>query len=186
MGREIRRVAKGWEHPSERIDNAYDMVQHAKYHKPGEFGYGLKFHPLFDNDIETKAAEWLDGLRLWERGEHPSQIKWPEHHPERDYASYAEYAGRSPDPEYYRAEKWTPEQANCYQIYETVSEGTPVSPVFETLEDMRVWLIGQGYSEAAAAGFVKSGWVPSGMFSPQTGFVSGIEIAGLQKDEPAN
>ena len=183
MGREIRRVSKGWEHPSRpmepwQMDNFYH-----RHHKPGEYGYGLRFEPMYDNDIETVWREWFEGWEQWQRGEHPAQIKHPDDYLERSYASYAEYEGRSPDPESYRAEAWTPEQATCYQIYETVSEGTPVSPVFETLDELQAWLIEQGYSEKAAEGFAKTGWVPSGVISPQHGIVTGIEIAGLDFSE---
>jgi hypothetical protein len=184
MGREIRKVPLGWEHPSEamlpwQLDNGYH-----RYHKPGEFGYGLKFQPMYDNDIESKWREWKEELDQWLDGQHAMQIKFPgEEGSKPTYANFVGWEGRSPDPDSYRSEVWTAEEANCYQIYETVSEGTPVSPVFETLDEMEQWLIGQGYSEAAAKGFCKIGWVPSGMFSPQTGIVTGIEIAGMKDGE---
>lgn len=68
-----------------------------------------------------------------------------------------------------------------YQIYETVSEGTPVSPVFESYEEMRRWLINEGYSEEAAAAFASEdgGWVPTGSYVPNKGLVMGIEQARL-------
>jgi len=184
MGREIRRVPKGWDHPSEammpwQLDNGYH-----RYHEPGEFGYGRKFQPMYDEDITTKSNEWIAGLNRWMSGQHETQLKHPgEDWTQPTYANFVEWEGRSPDPDYYRAEAWTPEQATCYQIYETVSEGTPVSPVFETLSEMEQWLIGQGYSEKSAKGFCEIGWVPSGMFSPQTGYVSGIDIAGIDADD---
>lgn len=174
MGREIRRVPKGWEHPSKHM-NPWEMDNfYHRYHKPGEFDYGLKFQPMYDNDFESKLKEWLEGYEQWKKGEHPYQVKNP------DVANepFWEYKGAPPDPHYYRP-AWKPEEMTHYQIYETVSEGTPTSPVFETLDEMRVWLIGQGYSERAAAGFVKSGYVPSAVFSQQTGLVSGIEVAGI-------
>jgi len=33
-----------------------------------------------------------------------------------------------------------PPQGNCFQLWETVSEGSPVSPVFETKEELATWL----------------------------------------------
>jgi hypothetical protein len=33
---------------------------------------------------------------------------------------------------------------DCFQIYEDVSEGTPVSPVFQTEESLRDWLGAKG------------------------------------------
>lgn len=77
-----------------------------------------------------------------------------------------------PDRAYDRDRDWTPDEATAYQVYETVSEGTPVSPVFATREDLKAWLISnQGMSDAGAEHFIGMGWVPSAVFRPQTGFV---------------
>ncbi|HEU5117557.1 MAG TPA: hypothetical protein VFT74_13010, partial [Isosphaeraceae bacterium] len=45
----------------------------------------------------------------------------------------------------------------CLQIYEDVSEGTPVSPVLGSLADVRAWLIGQGVAFEAADSFLREG-----------------------------
>ncbi|MBU2709049.1 hypothetical protein KCM76_23840 [Zooshikella marina] len=37
-------------------------------------------------------------------------------------------------------------EKTCFQIYENVSEGTPVSPVFESKDEMVKWLEVQGNS----------------------------------------
>ena len=49
----------------------------------------------------------------------------------------------------------------AYQVYENVSEGTPVSPVFESVEALQDWLIRQGYSKTATQAFVAEGHAPS-------------------------
>ena len=54
-----------------------------------------------------------------------------------------------------------PPKGDGYQVWETVSEGSPISPVFPTAEACVIWLVGQGYSEKAATAFVQTGWVPS-------------------------
>lgn len=54
-----------------------------------------------------------------------------------------------------------PPTGNGWQVWETVSEGSPISPVFATDEDLVNWLIREGYSEGAAEQFVKRQWVPS-------------------------
>lgn len=51
--------------------------------------------------------------------------------------------------------------ADCYQVYEDVSEGTPLSPVLYTVDEVIGWLLGQGYSRNAATKFCKAGWAPS-------------------------
>jgi len=35
---------------------------------------------------------------------------------------------------------WTPEEATHYQMYETCSEGTPISPPCATVEELARWL----------------------------------------------
>lgn len=39
---------------------------------------------------------------------------------------------------------WKPEEATWFQMYETVSEGTPVTPPFETREELVEYLVANG------------------------------------------
>lgn len=104
---------------------------------------------------------------------------------------YEEYAGKRPgsppDPEAnyepaYQPEGWPPEDARGYQVFETVSEGTPLTPVFATKEELIDWLSTKGTSydppmaREAAERFVGWGSVPS-MISDSTGVYSNMEIA---------
>lgn len=134
MGRSIRRVPPDWEHPR----------------KDGQF------LPLFDQDFDSAAKEWLEALRMWETGEDPARAL--EENREGHRAYYWETDG-PPEREYYRSRVWTSEKATAYQVYENVSEGTPVSPVLPTVDALREWLRDQGYSEKAADRFIKEGWV---------------------------
>ena len=43
------------------------------------------------------------------------------------------------DPSWYRPE-WTDEERTHYQLYETVTEGTPMSPPFATKEELGNWM----------------------------------------------
>lgn len=145
MGREIRRVPENWEHPKR---------------KRFDFRTGQEvesYRPMHDQDYESALSEWLKEYKLWKAGQHPSQTKYP------DFANqaYWEYAGGPSDPEYYRP-AWSPKEMTHYQIYETVSEGTPVSPIFKDKADLVQWLIDQGYSEQAASGFAEHEWCFSG------------------------
>lgn len=56
-----------------------------------------------------------------------------------------------------------PPEGEGWQLWETVSEGSPVSPVFATKAEFINYLVGDGYSRKAAEAFCESGWVPSGM-----------------------
>lgn len=138
----------------------------------GEWVETENFHPLHDIDYESAAQEWLAEFDQWRAGAHP--------HQDADTPYYWEYS-TPPDRESYRERKWTAEEATHYQIYETVTEGTPVSPVFASLDELVEWCVGQGYSRRVAEGFATKGWVPSMVMDLQRGiFAEGIEIAGLE------
>jgi hypothetical protein len=60
-------------------------------------------------------------------------------------------------------EEELPPEGEGYQLWETVSEGSPISPVFPTKETFIDYLVGQGYSREAAINFVEHGWAPTAM-----------------------
>lgn len=119
--------------------------------------------PLFD---ET----YIEALREYEK----ECLAWQDE-PQDGY-SFEEWHGARPSPDGYRPE-WT-EKATYYQIYETVTEGTPVSRVFTSLDEMRTWLVTQGFSVKAAMAFAETGWAPSMVFDPKRG-MSGLGIHSL-------
>ncbi len=49
----------------------------------------------------------------------------------------------------------------AYQVYENISEGSPVSPIFPTVEELREWLVKQGFSYEQALDFCDAGHIPS-------------------------
>jgi len=112
MGREIRRVPPGWQHPKDE--------------------QGI-YIPLLDMTYEEALETCLD---------------------DEDWC---------PEPEWYRPA--FDQEPTHYQVYEDVSEGTPVSPVFATEDELLAWLIGEGHSEHAAREFIKDKWVPSMLFT---------------------
>lgn len=171
MGREVRRVPPHWEHPkTEVLDyRTQQMVE--------------RFQPLYDDTVETRWQEWLVDFQKWKDIEcAETQAKYPDEKYTPDYAGYCEWAGPPPDPDYYRPE-WRDGEATWYQLYETVSEGTPVSPPFETKEELAQYLAENGdfwYQQDMASpspfgtfrtkptigqarGLVDAGWAMSGM-----------------------
>lgn len=70
-----------------------------------------------------------------------------------------------PTPEHQqRCEEWEPTdppEGTGWQLWETTSEGSPISPVFATPDEFSAYLIGQGYSEGAAEEFVRRGYAPT-------------------------
>lgn len=79
-------------------------------------------------------------------------------------------------------ERTEPPAGDGWQLWETVSEGSPISPVFGTDEELARWM---GVNDCtvngpmrdfdAALRFVRAGWAPSFMSSPETGFMSGTD-----------
>jgi hypothetical protein len=57
--------------------------------------------------------------------------------------------------------KEPPPEGPGWQLWETVSEGSPISPVFPTREAFIEYLLKEGYSQKAAEKFTEIGWVPS-------------------------
>lgn len=113
---------------------------------------------MYDEDFETAASKWKEDFSKWKPSEHDGEEYW-------------EYEGNPPDRERYRP-KWSKEEATWIQIYETVSEGTPVTPPFATHEELVEYLVKNGdfwdqqrgkggWDRAGAVSFVKRGWAPS-------------------------
>jgi hypothetical protein len=151
MGREIRRVPPNWEHPRYTEDDCRGHRQNVGHYKS-----------LHDEDFETAARKWVEEFELWQRGEHDAQPC--------SYATYFWEYDTPPDRESYRP-AFTAEPT-WYQVYETVSEGSPTTPPFATQDELIDYLVNVGemagtqynrkFGREAATKFVKgSGYVPS-------------------------
>lgn len=168
MGREIRRVPPNWEHPRYTSENARrqaDIGQHM---------------PLYDQTYDDARQKWLDGFALWQQGKHPEQIK----HPGKSWTAcdWWEYDS-PPDREMYRPAFTEP--ATWFQVYQTVSEGSPVTPPFATREELIQHLVDYGeewgrggYSREQAEAFVNAGSAPSMVITGGKTYI-GIESAAL-------
>lgn len=86
-----------------------------------------------------------------------------------------------------QAEDWKdvqPPEGKGYQMWETVSEGSPISPVFSTAEDLAAWLSNDPRSSEDGtytqwlAMILGSGWSVSAVFSPDKGMQSGVAAMG--------
>lgn len=133
---------------------------------------------MHDKSYRVAISAWIENHLLWQEGKHPDQ--------NADYEYYAEYDGDAPSVEGYRPD-WGDGEATWWQVYETVSEGTPVSPPFGTQEELIDYLVAHGdfwdqerghagWERKAAERFVKEvGWAPSGIVIPGKGFKTGIE-----------
>lgn len=153
MGREIRRVPPNWEHPRYTAEHSGDHVRAGQY------------IPMYDQSFNAAAREWLDKAIAWDNGTDPAAAQYKARHP-----FYWQWDGDPPDEQSYRPE--FTEEPTWVQVYETVSEGTPVTPPFATEEELIEYLVAHGdfwdekrgnggRSREAATAFVKNGLAPS-------------------------
>lgn len=134
MGREIRRVPPNWQHPQETKFNPFKGKEETSY------------HPLYNRSAEVEWKEWNAEYAQWLTSEH-ARVRaeyGEEYYPaSQPYASFCRWHGTPPNPEYYRPD-WAPEEMTWYQVYETVSEGTPVTPPFATQAELIDYLVANG------------------------------------------
>ncbi|KKM21704.1 hypothetical protein LCGC14_1632770 [marine sediment metagenome] len=159
MGREVRLVPADWEHPRD---------EHGKY------------KPLFNDDYVTVAWEWMHEAKLWSEQKHPEQ--------DSKYNFYWEWSDMPPEENLYRP-AWIEDNRTHFQMYETTSEGTPISPVMETKEELAHWLADNNanafggmtatYEEWLTT--IERGWAVSLVGEAGKGLVSGVE--GMRKIE---
>ena len=124
-----------------------------------------RYKPLYPgDDYEARAKEFLekanaDGLQ--------EAIDW---------------CGQAPDINDYMP-NWPESERTHYMMYEDTSEGTPISPAFETPEELAQWLADTGASAfGSQAGsyegwlrVARGGWAPSAVYTPASGMVSGVD-----------
>lgn len=104
MGREVRRVPAGWQHPTDDDGNPIPLHYRFPYNS--------------DEIVEGLADGWLSG------GAPHYNI------------------GVMPD--------WPDADRTHFQMYETCTEGTPISPVMASAEDLARWLADSGASAFAS------------------------------------
>ena len=92
------------------------------------------------------------------------------------HGSLERYKGQREDQEAWVATE--PPTGEGWQVWETVSEGSPISPVFKIREELIDWLCSPAYTwgasqpmnRASAEAFVKDAWAPSFiMYGPPGG-----------------
>jgi len=117
MGREVRRVPPDWDHE--------------KYSD----------QPLGDR-FGKELDDWLKGYFEWQKGYRYSRLveKWIPIEEEYKQYPYTDFAGERPNVTDYMPD-WNESERTHYQAYENVTEGTPISPVFATEEEMIDWLV---------------------------------------------
>ena len=158
MGRDVRRVSKNWNHPKKN-GNYIPLLE----------GYAKSLH------------NWEEGNEKWNLGlVDDYNGGWKQK--DTSDMTFEEWYGEKPIKEDYMPD-FPEEQKTHYQMYETCSEGTPISPVMETPEELARWLADNG---ASAFGdqtatyedwlhTINSGGAPTFYITKEYGLISGVE-----------
>ncbi|WP_053638203.1 hypothetical protein [Streptomyces sp. NRRL F-4707] len=101
----------------------------------------------------------------------------------KGHASLERYEGQRAE-----AEAWEPTEpptGDGWQLWETVSEGSPVSPVFATADELAGWMSDPERGNRWVPGdvarkFIEDGWAPTGVVTPGRGYQSGVEAVGWE------
>lgn len=168
MGRIVRRVPADWVHPVYTSENARSQSQIGKP------------IPLFAN-FTAALAEWEEGAAKWAEGFEPSYkmltdpeggIVWEKEYVPRDVKeagpiwsevdaeddTWENWEGERPNPARYMP-SWPDEELTHLMMYENTSEGTPLSPPFETAEELARWLFENNASAFAYETFTYAEWL---------------------------
>jgi hypothetical protein len=149
MWREVRRVPADWQHPKDECGN---------------------FDPLFDGvEFEQRAKVWDEEAAKWASGWRPDCCSEDKHG-----MSYEEWEGERPKAENYMP-VWSESERTHYMAYETVTEGTPISPAFATPEELALWLADAGGNYEEWLCVARGGFTPDLVYTPETGLVSSVD-----------
>lgn len=100
-------------------------------------------------------------------------------------ATFEAYPGQRAEAEAW--ERTEPPAGDGWQLWSTVTEGSPMSPVFETAEALANWMSDPARDKFdwvpfdVAMKFIDAGWAPSG-YETELGMVSGVEFVGFHSD----
>lgn len=160
MGREVRRVTASWQHPKNAA------------------GWYVPLHDgcTYWNDLKSwdeESALWAQGLRR-DYGDDSKTV------PHGEGVPFSEWNGERPDKADYMP-VWTDAEADHLMMYESVSEGTPVSPAFKTPEELAHWLADNGASAFAGETASYEQWlrVCQGASAPSAAIVGGSMVSGV-------
>lgn len=163
MSREVRMVSPTWKHP--KNDQG-------------------RFVPLFEgvHDAYAKVAEsWDEGYAKWQEGLIEDFEGGWEPREEDDGDRYTDWAGPRPSPDDFMP-NWTAGEATHFMMYESTSEGTPISPAFTTPEELARYCADNGVSAFGRdtatyeqwLNVAKGAYAPTAVYTPSTGLVSGV------------
>ena len=169
MGREVRRVPANWQHPKDEKGHYIGMFEGDNFEK-------------YAQEWDADAAKWAEGMQRDYSAPgayEPIDLKYAGE-------TYEEYAGPRPDPARYMP-NWPEAERTHWQMYENVTEGTPISEAHETPEALArelartgVW---GGYSYKTWLSMIHAGYAPSMTIIPGHGVEDGVISTARMQDE---
>ena len=158
MSREVRRVPSNWQHP--KNNNG-------------------RYRPILDG-YKSALNDWKVGYAKWERdelGDFDKKLK-------ASGREYWDYAGNPPSRDEYMPD-WPESERTHWQMYETTSEGTPISSPMSSPDELAQWLADTGASAFGGMTATKEQWLSMigvgsslcGMVMDKNGTMkSGVEV----------
>lgn len=157
MGREVRKVPADWVHP---------------------MAYG-KLKPLFEGaEYQSSVDFWDDECAKWKAGWRPNYCTDPEH----IVMTYEQYSGQRPHRDNYMP-NWPIWERTHFMMYETTSEGTPISPAFPTPEELAQWLVDNNASAFGGMTASYEGWLRAAQGGVACSMVvtgDGVMVSGVE------
>ena len=162
MGREVRRIKRGWVHPVN--DDGKPM-------------------PLFGRSYAKAVADWDAECAKWCEGQRPDYCD--DETLRSDVYGYYLWAGQRPQPHDYMPDFG--DEADMLVMYESTSEGTPISPAFETPEELAKWLADNDASSFGRMTATYEQWlnVCRGAFAPSMVIKGDRIMSGPEATAPA-
>lgn len=137
MSREVRKVPANWKHPKD------------------EKGHLI---PLFGDSLRERVTKWDEEVERWNKGFY--RLSGDEWKP-KGFDQSGTYENRDGSwlKEYEYMPDWPESERTHYQMYETITEGTPISPVMETPEALARWLADNNTSAFGNMGATYDQWL---------------------------
>lgn len=107
----------------------WDHPRYTDYNAPGGYAVG-RYIPMHDCSYEDDAKAFLEMAN------------------EKGLQEAIDYHGSAPEKDQYMP-SWPDAERTHLMMYEDTSEGTPISPVFATAEELARWLADSGASAFA-------------------------------------
>jgi len=174
MGREVRMVPADYVHPVYSEEETWEHPRLRGRFKPLFYATPEKFAETVAQ-YKLQKAQWKKGYTLdWVSGDFvPKSV-------EESCATFSEWYGEPPQASDYML--IPKEQQTHYMMFETVTEGTPISPVFPTAEALAKWLAETGANAGAYSTATYEQWlnVCKGGYAPSMIIANGKIMSGVE------